>query len=150
MAGQRISIASPQELVPIDRGQMREIVRAVLCEEGISEAEISLAFVDNPAIHQLNKRYLGHDEPTDVLSFPMSDPGSKRLTGELVIGAELAKIEAESRGHDVQAELALYVIHGLLHLCGYDDKSPSDAQKIRERERYYLRLLSLPDITPKD
>ena len=129
---------------------MREIVRAVLREEGVSEAEISLAFVDNPAIHQLNKRYLGHDEPTDVLSFPMSDPGSKRLTGELVIGAELAKIEAESRGHDVQAELALYVIHGLLHLCGYDDKSSSDAEEMRERERYYLRLLSLPDITPKD
>ena len=129
---------------------MREIVRAVLREEGVSEAEISLAFVDNPAIHQLNKRYLGHDEPTDVLSFPMSDPGSKRLTGELVIGAELAQIEAESRGHDVQAELALYVIHGLLHLCGYDDKSSSDAEEMRERERYYLRLLSLPDITPKD
>ena len=129
---------------------MREIVRAVLCEEGISEAEISLAFVDNPAIHQLNKRYLGHDEPTDVLSFPMSDPGSKRLTGELVIGAEVAQIEAESRGHDVQAELALYVIHGLLHLCGYDDKSSSDAEEMRERERDYLRLLGMPDIAPKD
>ena len=150
MAGPRISIASPQELVPIDRGRMREIVRAVLREEGVSEAEISLAFVDNPAIHQLNKRYLGHDEPTDVLSFPMSDPGSKRLTGELVIGAELAQIEAESRGHDVQAELALYVIHGLLHLCGYDDKLPSDAQKMRERERHYLRLFDLPDISPND
>jgi len=129
---------------------MREIVRAVLREEGVSEAEISLAFVDNPAIHQLNKRYLGHDEPTDVLSFPMSDPGSKRLTGELVIGAELAQIEAESRGHDVQAELALYVIHGLLHLCGYDDKSSSDAEEMRERERDYLRLLGMPDIAPKD
>jgi len=129
---------------------MREIVRAVLCEEGISEAEISLAFVDNPAIHQLNKRYLDHDEPTDVLSFPMSDPGSKRLTGELVIGAEVAQIEAGSRGHDVQAELALYVIHGLLHLCGYDDKSSSDAEEMRERERDYLRLLGMPDIAPKD
>ena len=150
MAGPRISIASPQELVPIDRGRTREIVRAVLCEEGISEAEISLAFVDNPAIHQLNKRYLDHDEPTDVLSFPMSDSGSKRLTGELVIGAELAKIEADSRGHDVQAELALYVIHGLLHLCGYDDKSSSDAEEMRERERDYLRLLGMPDIAPKD
>ena len=150
MAGPRISIASPQELVAIDRGRMREIVRAVLREEGISEAEISLAFVHNPAIHQLNRRYLGHDEPTDVLSFPMSDPGSKRLTGELVIGAEVAQIEAESRGHDVQAELALYVIHGLLHLCGYDDKSSSDAQKMRERERHYLRLLGIPDISPKD
>ncbi len=150
MAGQRISIASPQELVAIDRGRLREIVRAVLQEEGVSEAEISLAFVDNPAIHQLNKRYLDHDEPTDVLSFPMSDPGSKRLTGELVIGAEVAQIEAGSRGHDVQAELALYVIHGLLHLCGYDDKSSSDAEEMRERERDYLRLLGMPDIAPKD
>src|SRR5438876_6858070 len=150
MAGQRISIANLQELVPIDRGRMKEIVRAVLREEGVSEAEITLAFVDNPTIRQLNKRYLDHDEPTDVLSFPMSDPGSKRLTGELVIGAELAKIEAESRGHDVQAELALYVIHGMLHLCGYDDKSSAEAQKMRERERHYLRFFRLPDISPND
>jgi probable rRNA maturation factor len=150
MAGQRISIANPQELVLIDRGRMREIVRAVLREEGISEAEISLAFVDNPTIHQLNKRYLGHDEPTDVLSFPMSEPGSKRLTGELVIGAEVAQAEAESRGHDVQAELALYVIHGLLHLCGHDDKSSVAAQEMHEHERRYLRLLDLPDISPRE
>jgi probable rRNA maturation factor len=148
MAGQRISIANPQELVAIDRGRMREIVRAVLQQEDASEAEISLAFVDNATIHQLNKRYLDHDEPTDVLSFPLSDPGSKRLTGELVIGAETAQVEAASRGHDVQAELALYVIHGLLHLCGYDDKSPSDAQDMRERERHHLHLLGLPDISP--
>src|SRR6266481_5110040 len=145
MAGQRISIASPQELVPIDRGRMREIVRAVLCEEGISEAEISLAFVDNPTIHQLNQRYLGHDEPTDVLSFPLSDPEVKRLTGELVIGAEVAQVEANNRGHDVHAELALYVIHGLLHLCGYDDHD--DPTAMRDRERHYLHQLGLPDIS---
>jgi probable rRNA maturation factor len=148
MAGQRISIASPQELVPIDRGRMREMVRIVLQEEGFSQAEISLALVDNLAIQQLNKRYLDHDEPTDVLSFPLNDPDSKRLIGELVVGAEVAKTEAESRGHDVQIELALYVIHGLLHLCGYDDKSPADAKKMREREQYHLRLLNLPDIAP--
>jgi probable rRNA maturation factor len=147
MAGHRVSIASPQELVSIDCGRMREIVRTVLQEEGISQAEISLAFVDNSTIHQLNKRYLDHDEPTDVLSFPLSAPGEKRMTGELVISAEVAQAEAKSRGHDVQAELALYIIHGLLHLCGYDDKSPSDAQEMRERERYYLQLLGLPDIS---
>ena len=148
MAGPRISIANLQELVPIDRGRMKEIVRAVLREEGVSEAEITLAFVDNPTIRQLNKRYLDHDEPTDVLSFPMSDPGSRRLTGELVIGAEVAQAEAASRGHDVQAELALYLIHGLLHLCGYGDTSPAEAQEMRERERHYLRLVGLPDIAP--
>jgi probable rRNA maturation factor len=129
---------------------MRDIVRTVLHEEGISEAEISLAFVDNATIHQLNKRYLSHDEPTDVLSFPLSEPGAKKLAGELVVGAEVAQAEAKNRSHDVQAELALYVIHGLLHLCRYDDKSPPAAQEMRERERRYLRLLGLPDIAPEE
>jgi probable rRNA maturation factor len=127
---------------------MREIVRAVLNGEQISEAEISLAFVDNPTIHQLNKRYLNHDKPTDVLSFPMSEPSAKKLAGELVIGAEVALAEVAGRGHDVQAELTLYVIHGLLHLCGYDDKSDSSAKEMRNRERYYLKTLGLPDISP--
>src|ERR1700722_15806131 len=131
----KIAIASPQELVEIDRGRMREIVRAVLAGEDVADAEISLAFVDNPTIHALNKRYLDHDEPTDVLSFPLSEPGAKRLAGELVIGAEVALAQAKERGHDVQQELALYVIHGLLHLCGYDDKSDDAARAMRERER---------------
>src|SRR5262249_48387165 len=123
----RIAIASPQEAVPIDCGRMREIVRAVLEGEGVPDAEVSLAFVDNATIRRLNKQFLDHDEPTDVLSFPMSGPGAKRLSGELVIGAEVAKAQADERGHDVQAELALYVIHGLLHFCGYDDQTEDEA-----------------------
>ena len=142
----RISIASPQEIVPIDRGRMRETVRAVLDGEGVADAEISLAFVDNATIHTLNKRYLDHDEPTDVLSFPLSEPGAKRLAGELVIGAEVAQAQAQERGHDVQQELALYVIHGLLHLCSYDDKSDEAAREMRASERHYLAQLGLPDI----
>jgi probable rRNA maturation factor len=142
----KIAIASPQELVPIDRKRMREVVRAVLDGEGVPDAEISLAFVDNPTIHQLNQRYLGHDEPTDVLSFPLSEPAAKRLTGELVIGVEVARAQAAQRGHDVQAELALYVIHGLLHLCGFEDKSDDTAARMRDRERYYLHQLALPNI----
>ena len=146
VAMSKISIASPQEIVPIDRGRMREVVRAVLDGEGVADAEISLAFVDNPTIHALNKRYLQHDEPTDVLSFPLSEPNAKRLAGELVIGVEVAQAQAAERGHDVQAELALYVIHGLLHLCGYDDHDDAGAAAMRERERHYLRQLGLPDI----
>jgi probable rRNA maturation factor len=142
----RISIASPQEAVPIDRGRLRQVARAVLDGEGVADAEISLAFVDNATIHQLNRRYLGHDEPTDVLSFPLSEANARRLAGELVIGAEVARAQAEGRGHDVQAELALYVIHGLLHLCGYDDKTPEHTAAMRARERHYLRELGLPDI----
>jgi probable rRNA maturation factor len=144
----RISVATPQEVVAVDRGRMREVARAVLDGEGIADYEISLAFVDNPTIHRLNKRYLDHDEPTDVLSFPLTDPGAKKLAGEVVLGVEVAAAQAAERGHDTQAELALYLIHGLLHLCGYDDHGDDDRRAIRERERHYLKLLGLPDIAP--
>lgn len=142
----KIAIHSPQEIVPIDRGRMRDIARTVLEGEEVSEYEISLAFVDNVTIHRLNKQYLDHDEPTDVLSFPYSAANAKKLEGELVLGVEVAQEQANERGHDVQAELALYVIHGLLHLCGYDDKSPVNEKQMRERERHYLKVTGLPDL----
>ena len=142
----KIAVASPQDVVAIDRKRVREVARAVLDGEGVADAEISLAFVDNPTIHTLNKRYLGHDEPTDVLSFPLSEPGARKLAGELVIGVEVAQAQAAERGHDVHAELALYVIHGLLHLCGYDDKDEDGAKEMRSRERHYLTSLGFPDV----
>jgi probable rRNA maturation factor len=144
----KVTVANPQEAVVIERARMRQIVQTVLEGEDEPDAEISLAFVDNPTIHQLNQRYLKHDEPTDVLSFPLSDPGARKLQGELVIGAEVAKAQAEERGHAVDAELALYVIHGILHLCGYNDHEPDDASLMSEREQHYLQLLGLPPISP--
>src|SRR5215831_18413433 len=96
----RVSIGNQQEAVEIDRKRLREIVTGVLDGEGKTDSEISLAFVDNATIHRLNLRYLQHDEPTDVLSFPLSDPSAKRLSGELVIGVEVAQTQAAERGHD--------------------------------------------------
>ncbi len=146
----RVAIACPQEKVPVDRGFFRRLVRSVMEGEGLTDAEISLAFVDNPTIHRLNKQFLQHDEPTDVLTFPLSEGQGTRVAGELVIGAEVALEQAASRGHDVQAELALYVIHGLLHLCGFDDKTASAAREMHQRERHYLAQLSLPDIAESE
>ncbi len=146
----KIAVASPQEAVAIDRRRLREVVRVVLEGEGVADYEISLAFVDNTTIHRLNLRYLQHDEPTDILTFPLSDPNAKALAGELVIGAEVALTQAAERGHDVQDELVLYVIHGLLHLCGFDDHDAEDVLAMRARERHYLQLVGLPDITSKD
>lgn len=142
----KVSIASPQELVPIDRPRLREIVRLVLAEEDINDYEISLAFVDNPTIHRINKQFLDHDEPTDVITFPYSS--GKVLVGELVIGVEVALEQARAGGHPVDAELALYVVHGLLHLVGYDDKDAHDRRQMRARERHHLGGLGLPDISP--
>jgi probable rRNA maturation factor len=146
----RVAIASPQEAVPVDRSRMRRTARAVLEGEGVRDADISLAFVDDQTSQRLNKRYLDHDGPTDVLSFPLGPAGARCLAGELVVGASVARVQAEKRGHDVQAELALYVIHGLLHLCGHEDRTAPDAARMRERERHYLRRLGLPDIAPAD
>lgn len=142
----KVSIASPQVLVKLDRPRLREIVRQVMAEEDIKDYEISLAFVDNPTIHGINKRFLEHDEPTDVITFPYSS--GKVLVGELVIGVEVALEQARVGGHEVDAELALYVIHGLLHLVGYDDKDAHDRKQMRVRERYHLNGLGLPDIGP--
>ncbi|WP_162659667.1 rRNA maturation RNase YbeY [Tuwongella immobilis] len=144
----RISIASPQEVVPLDesRGRFREIGRVVLEGEGVKVAKISLAFVDNPTIHDINNRFLKHDEPTDVITFPLSGRGAKTLEGELVIGVEVALEQAKLRGHDVITELSLYLIHGLLHLCDYDDLDDRARKAMRARERHYLKLLDLPDI----
>lgn len=141
-----IKVADQQQSVAVDRGRLREIARAVLEGEGIETAKISLAFVDNPTIHRLNRQFLDHDEPTDVLTFPLSGPGAKSLDGEVVIGAEVAVAQAADRGHEVQAELSLYVVHGLLHLCGYDDTTPAAARRMRDRERHYLQRLGLPPI----
>jgi len=145
----KVSIANRQETLTVSRERLREVVRAVLAGEGENDADISIALVDNPTIHALNKRFLEHDEPTDVLSFPMSGPGAKILEGELIVGAEVAIAQAAERRHTPEAELDLYVIHGLLHLCGYDDLNEADARDMRAKEREYLAKVGLPDIAPE-
>jgi probable rRNA maturation factor len=145
----RVSVASPQELIELPYARLKEIARAVLEGEGVKEAKISLAFVDNPTIHRINKQFLDHDEPTDVITFPLSGKGAKTLEGELVIGVEVALEQAKDHGHEVGDELGLYVIHGLLHLCGFDDTTLKEEREMRKRERHYLQFLTMPDIAEK-
>ena len=142
-----LSIKNQQEAVPLDYQGLKAAARAVLEGEGVAAAKVAFALMDDATIHLLNKRHLQHDEPTDVLTFPYTPPDAKKLEGDIAIGAEVAKRQAEERGHDVHAELCLYVIHGCLHLCGYDDKHPRAAADMRVKEREYLSRLGLPDIT---
>ncbi|MBA4190538.1 MAG: rRNA maturation RNase YbeY [Planctomycetaceae bacterium] len=141
----RVSVANPYEY-PLEFQRLKDAACAVFQGEGVRACKVTLAFVDNPHIHRLNNQFLQHDEPTDVLTFPYTDPGAKTLEGEVVIGYEVAKEYAADRNHDVNLELVLYAIHGALHLCGYDDTDDKSAAKMRVKEREYLAKLGLPDI----
>lgn len=141
----RISIANVYDY-PLEFKRLKDAARAVLEGEGARDGKVTLAFVNSPHIHRLNKQFLDHDEPTDVLTFPYSDPRAKKLEGEVVIGYEVAQENAADRGHESALELLLYVIHGCLHLCGYDDRDAGSAREMRVKERDYLARLGLPDI----
>ena len=141
----RASIANPYEY-GLDFQGLKAAARAVLEGEGVCEAKVTLAFVDSAHIHRLNKQFLDHDEPTDVITFPYTQSGAKKLEGEVVIGYEVAKEYAADRGHELGLELLLYVVHGCLHLCGYDDTTDAAASEMRAKEREYLGKLGLPDI----
>lgn len=141
----RIKIANPYEY-ELDFQRLKAAARTVLEGEGVRAADVTVAFVDNAHIHRLNNQFLQHDEPTDVLTFPYTEPGAKKLEGEIVIGYEVAKEYATDRGHGLAEELALYTIHGCLHLCGYDDKTEAKSRDMRAKEREYLAAAGLPDI----
>lgn len=104
-------------------------VRATLQREGCERAALSVAVVDDIAIAELHKRYLGIDEPTDVLSFDLADaPGDGSVDGQIVVSSTTATREAKERGIPVRHELLRYVIHGTLHLLGYSDATPAEAE----------------------
>jgi probable rRNA maturation factor len=136
-----IEISDTQSHLRIDAGELARLARAVLAGEGVSRASVSISLVDDATIHALNRRHLGHDWPTDVITFPLSAPGDEELSGELVLSAEMALKTAGASGIDPQDELALYLVHGLLHLCGHDDQTPEQAAAMRRREDEVLRRL---------
>ncbi|MFO0938916.1 MAG: rRNA maturation RNase YbeY [Gemmataceae bacterium] len=140
-----LSVANPYEY-DLDFAALKAAAKSVLEGEGVRDAKIVLAFVDNPHIHRLNKQFLNHDEPTDVLTFPYTEPKAKKLEGEVVIGYQIAEEYAADRGHDTKLELLLYVVHGCLHLCGYDDTTAKAEKEMRAKERIYLAKLKLPNI----
>jgi probable rRNA maturation factor len=139
-----IEIADEQRARGFDRERLQAAVQLVLRDAGIHEAEISIAIVANARIHELNRKFLGHDCPTDVLSFVLDhDPATAALSGEIVVSAEYAAREAAEYGWTTEDELLLYVIHGCLHLVGYDDATADGRTAMREAESRYLARFGL-------
>ena len=158
-----IDISSRQDILSIDAcGLTRAIERALQIEQ-VASAVLSVSVVDNKAIHEINREYLQHDEPTDVISFqldfsfdqdvPDDAPAELRaagalIEGEIIASAEMAAEMASSGQWTAMNELTLYVIHGLLHICGYDDMSDEEKVIMRGRERAILNALGLNPVYP--
>jgi probable rRNA maturation factor len=146
---------------PVDLARWVRLANAVLADSGVrGDAELSLVFVDEPAMADLNKRYMDKDGPTDVLAFPLDDPldagrwpdsgstGPDRepppvaelpmLLGDVVVCPAVAARQAPTHAGSYDDELALLVVHGVLHVLGMDHAVPEEAAQMQARERELL------------
>ena len=142
----QIPIANEQAGLTIDQAQLEAAVRLVFRDSAYNSGLVSIAVVDDPTIHQINRQYLDHDYPTDVLSFVLQD-NEPRLEGELVVSTDTAASESANLSWSAHDELILYVVHGALHLVGYLDKTPDEAAAMHAAEAKVLTELgiTLPD-----
>lgn len=135
---------------PLDQARLKKAVRSVLQDAGYNNGEISIAVVDDAEMHALNRKYLDHDYPTDVLSFVLEEEDG-RLDGEIIVSSDYAAREAEIYKWTAEDEILLYVIHGSLHLVGYDDLDAASKKLMREQERKHLLSFGLvPSYDEKD
>ena len=136
----KIEITDLQDHIPLDRKLILQVFRMAMKEEGRAARSLSVVLTDNRHIRDLSREYLGRDAHTDVLSFPLEDvdwpamAANGGVNGEIIASAEMALQQAKARNIDPRAELLLYLVHGLLHLIGYDDRTPGEAQRMHQRE----------------
>jgi probable rRNA maturation factor len=135
---------------PLQPGSLVELARTVMTAEGLpGDTELALHLVDPAKMAELNERHMGRRGPTDVLSFPIEDltpgrvlatvPGGPPPTiGDVVICPAVVRANAAASGADFEDELALMIVHGVLHLLGYDHVDDDDAELMEARERSLL------------
>ena len=160
--------ADEQSDVPVDTIGLARLAREVLLAEGVrGEAELSMLFVDKTAMTDLNRRFMGKDGPTDVLAFPIDDdtiesgrspdslgsgPGRvppepsdlPTLLGDVVICPEIANTNAPDHAGTYDDEMALLVVHGILHLMGMDHEDDEEAAAMERREQELLAQFHRP------
>ena len=125
---------------------LERAARAALDASGAPEADLTVVLVDEARIQGLNRDFLGHDAPTDVLSFPADEPDpdtGHRYLGDVVISPARAADQAAERGHAVEAEMQLLVVHGVLHLLGHDHAEPGEKDRMWAAQAGALERLGL-------
>jgi len=137
--------------VAIDTAVLAALAGSVLAAEGVhGPAELTLTFVDETEMAELNGTHMGETGPTDVLAFPLDDPAEVRpegmtaLLGDVVVCPAVARRYATEHGRSTEHELALLVVHGVLHVLGHDHAETDEAAVMREHELRHLRAFVDP------
>ena len=125
---------------PLTDAGVRKVARAALAFGERAGVSVSLVFVDERTLARMHGRWLGDGSPTDVISFDLG-ADARGPVGELYISVPRAAAQARLHGTSVERELALYIVHGCLHLCGYGDRAPRDRRRMRVAERAVLERL---------
>lgn len=126
---------------------IKKVINEVLIyEEKSLDCEISISFVDNEEIKELNREYRGVDQETDVLSFPMEDEffvGGPILLGDIIISIEKAYDQAEEFGHSLFREIAYLTAHSMFHLLGHDHMEDGEKNVMRQKEKDIMKRLRI-------
>ncbi|HEY74851.1 MAG TPA: rRNA maturation RNase YbeY [Thermoflexia bacterium] len=135
---------------PIEEEILRRAALATLLHQKAPSVEVAVVVSDDESLRELNRRFRDIDAPTDVLAFPdetrgpfVGAPGLPRYLGDVVISYPRALEQAERAGHPVEAELQLLVVHGILHLLGYDDQSEPERAKMWAAQEAILKALDV-------
>ena len=124
-----------------DVTKFERLIRGICKTFETNNAAIDISIVDDADIRQIHRQFLQQDNTTDVISFDLSDEMEPGRTFQIVVNADMAARQAAKRGHTTEAELALYITHGLLHNLGFDDVDTEQAQKMHETEDAILQSL---------
>lgn len=150
-----IDLSDEQEKIKLDfpaESLIEDCAKAALKEEEIEDdAEVSVMFVDNVRIRELNKLHRNIDRETDVLSFPLGDENGFEvncdndaiLLGDIVISLEKAAAQAEEYGHSLRREVAFLITHSLFHLLGYDHETPEEEKEMFQKQEKVLEKLGI-------
>lgn len=134
----------------VDTRRLKTIARTLLREAGEPESALSITLVGDREIQVLNREHRGKDKPTDVLSFPIYEPGERsphdgeRLLGDVVISVDTARRQAADYDAPLQNEIYRLLIHGILHVLGHDHEEPAERQAMEAEERRLAAAIEMP------
>jgi len=125
---------------------LRTAAEAVLHRRRCESATVTITIVGDERMRYYHQRFLNQNTATDVISFDLTDEFEEMCVFDLIVNAQLAAVQAQQRGHSPEAELTLYVIHGLLHNLGFDDGTPQEAARMHRTEEAVLETLGFGGI----